>query len=348
MRPVLFSLFGVPFPSYYTLLIVGFMLVTGIAWFDAKRLNVNRDDLIDMSIWMLFSGFVGARLLHVFADGYFMDYVHLCTDPLQVEVPSFIHVACTSDADCVAADAGELCGGGHCHPGRDCLAAFKFWQGGLAFYGGLILALFVAIWFMRRRQMVLRKVMDLTAAPIAWGLVFGRTGCLLAGCCFGAIAPNHAPSIEFSGYVTEVAADGSCKPHYDLITTENGEKVCAIGRPAFIRHVKENRLPMHAKHSLPVHPTQVYEAAFCFLIGCYLFFWRRKRVKFQGQAFWEFSMLYGIGRFVVEFFRDDDRGLWFLNLSTSQLIAIPLIVLGLVMIIRGGPPVDEHEDLKPT
>ena len=34
---------------------------------------------------MLLAGVVGARLLHVFADGYFWDYVHLCTDPSQVD-----------------------------------------------------------------------------------------------------------------------------------------------------------------------------------------------------------------------------------------------------------------------
>ena len=333
------------------------MLVSIFAWYDAKRVGVDRDDLIDLSLYMLFAGLIGSRIQHVLADGYLMDYVHLCTDPLKVDVPSFIHVACKTDAECLAAEAGELCDpvGGHCHPARDCLAAFKFWQGGLAFYGGLILAIIVAIWFMRRRKMPMLKVMDLTSGPIALGLVFGRTGCILAGCCFGAIATtnpqfnvdervmmtDNGPAFTFKGYVTAPFKDGSCKKNYDLVKTADGQTVCAFGRPAFMRHVKEGRLPLKSNHSLPVYPTQLYEAGFCLIIAAYLLLWRRKRLRFQGQSFWEMIALYGIGRFVVEFFRDDDRGLWFFShLSTSQLIAIPMIAVGVVMWIRAKPKLE--------
>ena len=326
----------VPLPSYFTLLIGGFMLAIYIAQRLAPRHGIDPDDLVDLGLYMLVAGLIGARILHVLADGYFMDYVHLCTDPLQVEVPSFVHVRCATDADCVAADAGELC---HpdaltCRPARDCLAALKFWQGGLAFYGGFVLAVGVAVVFLRRRRIPFLQMADLCAPMIAFGLIFGRVGCLLAGCCFG--NPTDLPvGLSFPGEA-RAPVNGACPKFYDLVTTEAGTQVCAIGSPALVRHLERGLLHAPAHESLPVHPTQAYEALFCLAIFLYLFFWRRPRVRFTGQTFWEMCLLYGLGRFAVEFLRADDRGLWLGDtLSTSQLIALPIIAVSLVMLMRG-------------
>lgn len=341
----------VPLPSYFTLLIGGFMLAIYWAQRLAPRHGIHPDDMVDLGLYMLLAGLLGARILHVLADGYFMDYVHLCTDPLQVEVPSFMHVACATDTDCVSADAGALC---HptaltCRPARDCLAALKFWQGGLAFYGGFVLAVGVAVVFLRRRRIDFKVMADLCAPMIAFGLIFGRVGCLLAGCCFG--NPTQAPvGLEFPGDARAVSATGACPQYYDLVTTEAGEKVCALGSPALVKHVERGWIHAPAQHSLPVHPTQVYEAAFCAFIFAYLFLWRRKRVHFNGQVFYEMCALYALGRFVVEFWRADDRGLWLGDtLSTSQLIALPIFVAAVVLLARGlrAPPEPPPAPLPP-
>ena len=92
--------------------------------------------------------------------------------------------------------------------------------------------------------------------------------------------------------------------------------------------------------SLPVHPTQLYEAGFSLAIAaiCGLYVERHKR--FHGQTFLTFMVLYAVGRFVEEFFRNDDRGA-LLGLSTSQIIGLVAAALGIAAIVyiahrRGG------------
>ena len=68
---------------------------------------------------------------------------------------------------------------------QDPLKIFKLWEGGLVFYGGLILAAMVAVLYMRRHQLPVWKLADLISPLIALGLFFGRIGCFLAGCCYG-------------------------------------------------------------------------------------------------------------------------------------------------------------------
>ena len=65
------------------------------------------------------------------------------------------------------------------------LGMFKLWEGGLVFYGGLVLAAAVAILYLRFRKLPVWKVADFFAPPIALGLFFGRLGCFFAGCCYG-------------------------------------------------------------------------------------------------------------------------------------------------------------------
>lgn len=337
MYPVLLKIGDFTIPSYYTLIAMGFLLAMYLGWRESKRQGVNPDDWLDLSLYVLIAGMIGARILHVFADGFFMDYVHLCTDPLQVDVPSFIHVKCDTDAACVAADAGALCHPetGRCHPARDCFAALKFWHGGLAFLGGFVGAATYAMWFIRRREMPTEKVYGIAGFAVPLALAFGRAGCLLSGCCFGARTDGPL-GVHFKGYVTKVGPDTTCPPRYDLVHTEGGNTVCAFGRPAFMEHVKHDELAMGADHSLGVHPTQAYEAGFALCIFLYLFFWRRTRARFASQVFWEFCVIYGVGRFVIEFFRADARGLWFGGvISTSQIIGLPLVAVGVWRLLAG-------------
>ncbi len=62
---------------------------------------------------------------------------------------------------------------------------FKIWEGGLAYYGGFILAFAVAILYLRSRKLPIARVADIIAPSLILGLGIGRIGCFLAGCCFG-------------------------------------------------------------------------------------------------------------------------------------------------------------------
>src|SRR3990170_4080041 len=64
-------------------------------------------------------------------------------------------------------------------------------RSGGVFYGGLILAVVVALWYIRRIGLPLWTTCDVFAPGIALGHIVGRLGCFFAGCCYG--KPANVP-----------------------------------------------------------------------------------------------------------------------------------------------------------
>lgn len=62
---------------------------------------------------------------------------------------------------------------------------FAIWQGGLVFYGGLILAVPVGVLLARRYGFKLLLLMDIFAPALVLGQAFGRLGCFFSGDSFG-------------------------------------------------------------------------------------------------------------------------------------------------------------------
>src|SRR5579862_1377554 len=87
MRPELFRLSDLGFPSYFVLLLTGFFFATAVCAIGARRIGQSPDVIVDLGLAMLLCGVAGARILHVLADGFFWDYVHLCTNPQLVDWP---------------------------------------------------------------------------------------------------------------------------------------------------------------------------------------------------------------------------------------------------------------------
>lgn len=76
-------------------------------------------------------------------------------------------------------------------------------------------------------------------------------------------------------------------------------------------------------------PTQLFSSIGDLLIAAVLILWARKKPK-RGMITSGYLLLYGIGRFLIEFLRNDPRG----NvgaLSTSQFISIFMVAAGAVM-----------------
>jgi len=166
-------------------------------------------------------------------------------------------------------------------------------RSGGVFYGGLILAVGVALWYIRKIGLPLWTTCDVFAPGIALGHVVGRFGCLFAGCCFG--KPTTLPwGITFT----------------DPFASAN------VGTPL----------------GVPLHPTQLYEAGGELIILGILLATERKGRPFAGRTFWLYMLLYAISRFVIEIYRGDERGMVGV-LSTSQFISVVLAPLALVMLV---------------
>ncbi len=65
------------------------------------------------------------------------------------------------------------------------LEVFHIWKGGLVFYGGLIGGALTLIYYCRKYKLNMWHIMDLGALGVTFTHMFGRLGCLAAGCCFG-------------------------------------------------------------------------------------------------------------------------------------------------------------------
>lgn len=83
---------------------------------------------------------------------------------------------------------------------------------------------------------------------------------------------------------------------------------------------------------IPLLPTQLIEAAFLLLLAIFLLI-RLSRSRHPGGTSGLYLVIYAVWRFIIEFFRADPRGsVWFL--STSQLVSLLLLPLGLYLLIR--------------
>jgi phosphatidylglycerol:prolipoprotein diacylglycerol transferase len=91
---------------------------------------------------------------------------------------------------------------------------------------------------------------------------------------------------------------------------------------------------------VPHHPTQLYEAGAELLILVFLLVWERRGHGFPGRTFWSYMLLYGVSRFVIEFYRGDSRGMVFDALSTSQFVSVILVPLAIVMLFLLSRRVD--------
>jgi phosphatidylglycerol:prolipoprotein diacylglycerol transferase len=77
--------------------------------------------------------------------------------------------------------------------------------------------------------------------------------------------------------------------------------------------------------SLPVHPTQLYEAAGCLLTALLLSRWGPRNKRFDGQVALLALLLYAGLRSAIELVRDDDRGA-LLGVSTSQWLSLAVVL----------------------
>jgi phosphatidylglycerol:prolipoprotein diacylglycerol transferase len=192
---------------------------------------------------------------------------------------------------------------------------------GLVFYGSLLGMFAAMVWVARKHGQTTAGVVGFV---LTWGIpahLFGRLGCFMAGCCWGA-PTDSAWAVAFpEGAV--VYADPAI-PHVDGYT---------VG----------------------LHPVQMYEASGLLLLAIALpvaRVWRGIETSWGAQpARWAIG--YGLLRCFTEIFRaDPDRGQLFefssatmtgalalpeghpLLLSTSQAIGLGMLVWGLVMLTR--------------
>jgi len=139
---------GVPVFGYGFMMFVGFIAGIFSATRRARLVGLNPDVIMDMGMWLLIPGIVGARSFYL----------------IQYHERVF----------------------GRAEGFREVVfAAVNLPDGGLVFYGGLIAGILGFIAFCFRHKLSVLLMADTIAPSLFIGLGFGRIGCFLYGCCFG-------------------------------------------------------------------------------------------------------------------------------------------------------------------
>lgn len=172
-------------------------------------------------------------------------------------------------------------------------------RAGFVVYGGIIAGVLCCLLYCHVKKLSFLQYFDLIIPEVAIAQGFGRIGCFLAGCCYG----RHTDS-----------AFGVIFPEGSLA-------------PAGVKLI----------------PTQLISAAGDILFAVILIVISAKAGEASASGSKKFGhvagdigclylWMYGIGRFLIEFLRDDYRGAVG-ALSTSQFISLFMVLGGIVLFV---------------
>ena len=246
MFPTIIKIGPFALRSYGLMVALGLFAALQYAVYKAKAKGIAENRMLDIVLYAVVAGLVGARLAYVLTNFGFYS--------------------------------------------RNISDIFKIWEGGLVFYGGFAAGLATIIVYIRLNPVInFWEIADILAPALSLGHVFGRLGCLLAGCCYG--RPSTLPwAVKFSN-AESLAPKGVC-----------------------------------------LHPTQIYEALGNLAIFLVLDRLNKTGHK-RGQTVLAYMVMYGVMRYIMEFFRGDDRGPMFFWFSQGQAVSLALIAVAAVLFL---------------
>lgn len=187
---------------------------------------------------------------------------------------------------------------------KDPVSILYIWNGGLAIYGGVILAVLASFVYCRVKKQPFLKLADIAAPAILIGQAIGRWGNFFNQEAFGVNTdlPWGMTGNIIAENIRSEAADIKDKFGIILDSTKN------------------------------VHPTFLYESLWCALGVLVLWLFYKKYRKFDGQIALMYCAWYGFERMFVEGLRTDSLYL-FANIRISQVIAAATFLVAVALII---------------
>lgn len=192
---------------------------------------------------------------------------------------------------------------------RSWFAFFEIWKGGLVFYGGAIMGFLGGLIYLKKKKLPIGDCLDAVAAFVPIGMGFGRLGCFMNGCCFGRV----------------------CSPDFIFGLSFPKENKPGAYSAAFQKHLEEGLVVEAADAALPVFPVQLYEAAYDFLLFGVLYWYLRGPSPRYG-GFPLLFVLYGVGRFFLEFFRGEQAAT-VTGMTLAQNVSLVLIAVFVPLLI---------------
>lgn len=269
LSPIAFTVFGWPVHWYGVIIACGFLLAVLYGYWRAPRFGVDQEKLMDMLFFAVPLSIIGARIYYV------IFYLSLYIDP-----------------------------DGSFNWGK----AVAIWDGGLAIYGGVIMAVITVAVYCKVRKQNFWNYADIGCFGLLIGQLIGRWGNFVNVECYGGVTDLPWRMCSES-IANELWRDG-------LLESEMMYQSVIDG-------------------TLGVHPTFLYESLWNLLGFILLVLIARKGRKFNGQMFLSYIVWYGLGRAVIEGMRTDSLYFFNTGIRTSQMLGlVSAVVAIIVMAVR--------------
>lgn len=185
---------------------------------------------------------------------------------------------------------------------------------GFTVYGGVVLGIIVGGLIVKRKKVDVPVYLDLVIPQIALAQGFGRIGCFLAGCCYGKPTDSHF-GVVFP--VEAIAPSGIPLIPTQLISAAGDLLIFAI--LLLLSYFATDYLKVRKGEEELLDKDAVTKKLRFF-----------QPLSMSGM----YLILYGIGRFAIEFLRADPRRTA-LGLTSNQYVSIVFVIAGLALIFYG-------------
>jgi prolipoprotein diacylglyceryl transferase len=183
------------------------------------------------------------------------------------------------------------------------LDIFNLRKGGLAIYGGVIMAVFGVYIFSKIKKLSFWQLVDTACIGLVMGQIIGRWG-------------NFFNREAFGGYTDSIFA---MQLPYNAVYSSD-----------ITLELASNLKVINGIEYIQVHPTFLYEMLWNVGVFIILMLYK-KRKKFAGEVFMLYLAGYGLGRAWIEGLRTDQLLLF--GVPVSQALAIILLLFSTMIIV---------------
>lgn len=285
MLPDLFRLpiVGWPIHTYGVLIVTGFLVALWIAYFQAKRYGNYYNEVMDFAFWALLGGMIGARVVYIIVEWREFFIVDPWTQVGAFKIPS----------------------------------VFAIWKGGLVYWGSFLGGFAAFLIYTKKHHIPRWMFADWCVLGIPLAQMFGRLGCVAAGCCYG----REAYHLDAAG---NVIADVPLALSYP---------VGSLAYSGLVQRASPETLQLmqHLHSTVPLFPSQLLESAGSVVVFAILAV-MASRKWFHGQLVVMYAVLYSIMRSLIELTRGDTERGYVIDhiLSTSQFISLLVITVAMI------------------
>ena len=180
------------------------------------------------------------------------------------------------------------------------LSIFNLREGGLAIYGGVIVAFITVFVYCKIKKLNSFRFLDTALPGLILGQAIGRWG-------------NFFNREVFGEYTDNLLA---MRLPIDMVRSSDISE-------SLQSHIEEGT------NYIQVHPTYLYESLWCLMIlAIMLLYWKHK--KFEGEIALIYLGGYGLGRAWIEGIRTDQLYIHGTTIPVSQVLAIILVIFSVV------------------